>query len=133
MGSGSYITNGVVLTAAHNINGESLVTAGNITNGIGRTIDTVVISNQQYFALGVQDPLYASPTDPNDIGLYLVLNGPASPSPGGVFPTLAKPGSAPLTTGNTIQVLGSGQSAPGGLPIYGTMTMTNFAGDVTYN
>jgi T5SS/PEP-CTERM-associated repeat protein len=132
LGSASYITNGVVLTAAHNINSENLVTAGNVTNSIGRTIDSVNIGGQQYFALGVQDPLYAGvSSDPNDIGLYLVLNAPAVP--GGVFPTLAKPGSAPLTTGNTIQVLGFGKSAPGGLPIYGTMTLTNFAGDVTYN
>jgi T5SS/PEP-CTERM-associated repeat protein len=132
LGSASYITNGVVLTAAHNINSVNLVTAGNVTNSIGRTIDSVNIGGQQYFALGVQDPLYAGAAgDPNDIGLYLVLNAPAVP--GGLFPTLAKPGSVPLTTGNTIQVLGFGKSAPGGLPIYGTMTMTNPAINVTYN
>ncbi len=132
LGSASYITNGVVLTAAHNINTANLVTPGNVTNSVGRTIDSVSIGGQQYFALGVQDPLYAGvASDPNDIGLYLVLNAPAVP--GGVFPTLAKPGSTPLTTGNTIQVLGFGKSAPGGLPIYGTMTMTNPAVNVTYN
>jgi hypothetical protein len=136
LGSGSYITNGVVLTCAHNINSEDLITAGNATNSIGRTINSVNIAGQQYFALGVSDPLYNPGVvgDPNDIGLYLVLNGPDVPTvPWGPVPTLAKPGSVPLTTGNTIQVLGFGASAPGGSPIYGTMTMTNPAVNVTYN
>jgi len=125
LGSGSYITNGVVLTASHNVNTANLVTPGGVTNGIGQTADRVTIGGQQYFALGVQDPLYTGASaDPNDIGLYLVLNQPAVP--GGVFPTLATTNDAPLTTGSIVSVLGYGKST-NGLPIFGTMMMTNAA------
>src|SRR5579871_2633809 len=115
VGSGSYITNGVVLTCSHNV-------AGGFS-------DSVVIGGQSYFALGVQDPLYAGGGgDPNDIGLYLVLNQPNVPTvPWGFAPVLATPADPQLTVGSTVSVLGYGKSPPGGLPLIGTMTMTNGA------
>jgi len=124
-GTGSYITNGVVLTAAHCVTFARQAGPG-VTNFNGQSSDRVTIGGQQYFALGVADPLYANlGADPNDIGLYLVLNQPAVP--GGVLPALATSADAALNTGSTVAVLGFGKSPKGGLPIFGTMTMSNAA------
>ena len=111
LGTGSYITNGVVLTCAHNV-------------GTGQ-FNSFAMGGQTYFALGVADPLYAGVNyDPNDIALWLVLNRPGAP--GGAFPTVVAPGDPALTASSTVKVLGYGKST-NSLPIYGVMTMTNSA------
>ena len=126
VGTGSYITNGVVLTAAHTVN---LANNANVTQ---QTFERFSLNGVQYFGLGVQDPLY-NPVglSPDDVGLMLLLNAPGTPAGG--FPTL---GSTNLVNGDTATVVGFTDWTTGKFASNkrsGTVTMNNAAVNVTAN
>ena len=129
-GTGSYYTNGIVLTAAHVINSGPSLGQG---FALEQHFERFQLGGTQYFALGVQDPLYNANgmLDPNDVGLMFLLNAPVAPVGG--FPGL---GSTNLVNGDTATVVGFTDWTGGSFASNkrsGTVTMSNAAANVTAN
>ena len=119
-GTGSYIGRGVVLTAAHVLNGDTAT---------GQEFERFQLGATRYLALGVQKPGYdptGGASHPHDVGLMLVLNG-RDKAGAEAFPTLAAAGGGDaLGAGAAVQVLGfSTATANESVKGIGTMKFPN--------
>jgi hypothetical protein len=124
--TGSYIRQGVVLTAGHAINGDSR---------FGVRFEQFQLGATRYFGLGVAHPTFepeGAVVRGDDVGLILLLNGRAN-QPGEAFPLLADAGGAhALTQGQSVEVIGF--TGPNGTSVKrrGTMSIrTPHGGDIT--
>ena len=126
LATGSYIRQGVVLTAGHAVNAD---------RRSGVAFERFQLGATRYFGLGVANPGY-DPSGPQvsgqDLSLMLLLNSRAN-QPGEAFPQLADAGGAhALTQGQSVEVIGF--TGPGGVSEKrrGVMSIRNpHGGDIT--
>ena len=111
LATGSYIRQGVVLTAGHAINDDKVA---------AQDFERFQLADARFLGLGVQHPSHPAggAVSGNDIGLILLLNGRATAG-AEAFPTLADanaggPNAGPdnLAGGNTVELIGF--TGPGG-------------------
>jgi hypothetical protein len=127
---------GAVLTVAHAINQKKATKPGELDKFVQRFERfQLVDKGPQLPALGVQHPKYRiiPGLSVNDIGLLLVLNGPARAADQ-TFPTLARPrggGAGPdvLAAGAKVEVIGFTKPGGGSTKRRGMLEIPNPAGD----
>ena len=131
LASGSYIRQGVALTAGHAINDDKAA---------GQDFERFQLGATRFLGLGVQHPSHPAggAVSGNDIGLILLLNGRATAG-AEAFPTLADangggPAAGPdnLVAGDSVELIGFTKPGGGSEKRRGVLTIKNppNAGDI---